>query len=274
MDRIKNTIELAKVSWQVLMHDRELLWIPVLSMFASLGLLIVLAIPAFAMLDTSSSEESVSPGVAFVGLLAALGLSVIAVFFKGALVAAAHDRMTGGDPTVSNAISRATKHIAGLVPWALLTATVGLILQAIRERSGILGRIVTNIAGAAWEIVTFLVIPAIIIDDMGAIDGVKRSGQLLKRTWGENLAARVGFGLVGFAAAIPLILVVVLLAASGSTALLVVGIAIAVVGFALISVVLTALNAIFQTALYMYATTGETPTAFRGTSLAQSFVHK
>lgn len=274
MGRIKNTIELAKVSWGVLMKDRELLWIPVLSMLASLGLLIVLAIPAFAMLDTSSADESVNPGIAFIGLLAALGMSMIAVFFNGALVGAAHDRMTGGDPTVSSAISTATSRLGGLVPWALITATVGLILQAIRERSGALGNIVTSIAGAAWEVVTFLVIPSIIIDNLGAVEGVKRSGQLLKTTWGENIAARVGFGLVGFVAALPLLLIVGLLVASGSTVLTVVGIAIAVVGFALISVVMTALNAIFQTALYMYATTGETPADFRGTGLPNSFERK
>ncbi|MEZ5281610.1 MAG: DUF6159 family protein [Acidimicrobiales bacterium] len=271
MGRIRNTLELAKVSWRVLMQDRELLWIPVLSMVASLVLLAVLAVPAFAMLDTTSADDSVSPGLAFIGLLAALGMSIIAVFFNGALVGAAHDRMTGGDPTVSSAISTAVSRLGGLVPWALITATVGLVLQAIRERSGALGRIVTGIAGAAWEVVTFLVIPAIVIDGLGAVDGVKRSGALLKRTWGENLAARVGFGLVGFLAALPLLVIVALLVSSGSTALLVVGIVIAVVGFALISVVMTALNAIFQTALYMYATTGETPSAFRGTGLPQTF---
>jgi hypothetical protein len=273
MGRIRNTIELAKVSWSVLMHDKELLWLPVLSMVASLVVILILAIPAFAMLDTSDTE-SVNPALAVLGVIAALALSTIAIFFNGALVAAAHDRMTGGDPTVSSAISRATARVGALLPWALLTATVGLVLQAIRERSGFLGKFVTNIAGAAWEIVTFLVVPAIMIDELGAIDGLKRSGQLLKRTWGENLAARVGFGLVGLVIGVVLALVVALFVATGVTVLIVLGVIIAVIGIILLSVVMSALTAIFQTALYMYATTGETPSAFRGTSLADSFRNK
>lgn len=276
MGRIKNTIELAKVSWRVLMKDRELLWLPVLSMVGSLIVLAVLAIPAFALLDTGSTngDESFNPAVAVLGVIAVLALSVIAVFFNGALVGAAHDRMTGGDPTVSSAVSRATKHLGGLVPWAILTATVGLVLQALRERSGAIGSFVVGLVGVAWEVVTFLVVPAVIIDDLGAVDAVKRSGNLLKTTWGENLAARVGFGLLGFVAAIPIILVVVACLATGVTALIVLGIIVAVLGAILLNSVLTALNAIFQTALYMYATTGSVPSDFAGTNLASSFEQK
>jgi hypothetical protein len=44
-----------------------------------------------------------------------------------------------------------------------------------------------------------------------------------------------------------------------------------VVWIALVVVVMTALNAIFQTALYMYATTGSMPTGFETTDLRQTF---
>ncbi len=277
MERIRNAMELAKISWRVLMKDRELLWLPVLSMAISLVVIGVFAAMAFAMpgsTDAVTGEEQLSPAVAVIGILGALALSVVAVFFNGALVAGAHERMTGGDPTVSSAIGRASSHLGGLVPWALLTATVGLILQAIRERAGFLGNIVTSIAGAAWELITFLVVPAIIIDDLGAVDGIKRSGNLLKQTWGENIAARVGFGLLGFVAFIPLAIVVVLLAATGITAMIVLAVIVAVVGIVLLSAVLTSLNAIFQTALYLYATTGTVPSDFAGSSLPNSFAPK
>ena len=92
-----------------------------------------------------------------------------------------------------------------MIPWALLTATVGLVLQALRDRAGRLGDFVIGLIGLAWDVATFLVVPAIVIDDHGAWDGVKQSGSLLRQTWGENLAARVGFGLLGFLAVIPAI---------------------------------------------------------------------
>ncbi len=274
MGRIKNTWELAKISWRVITHDRELLWIPVLSFLTAAAVLVVIAVPAIAIADTSSTttsgEESVDPLLAVLGIVAALALGLISVFFTGALVAGAHQRFSGGDPTVGSSISKAFSRISGLVPWALLTVTVGLILQSLRERSGLLGRFVVNLIGTAWDVATFLVVPAIIIDEMGAVDGLKRSGSLLKQTWGENIAARVGFGLLGFAAIIPVVLLVAIGAALGSVAL-VATIIVAVVWVAIVVVVMTALNAVFQTALYLYATTGSLPAGFEGADLRATF---
>ena len=273
MGRISNTIALAKVSWRVLRKDRELLLIPVLSFLASIAVLALIWLPTLSAIDTSTlAGESEDPGAVLlvVGIITAMALSIISVFFNGALVAGAHERLSGGDPTVRSAVGRAFSRLPGLLPWAILTGTVGLILQAARERAGWLGRFVVNMVGMAWQTATFLVVPAIVIDDHGAVSGLKASAALLKRTWGENIAARVGFGLLGFVAIIPAVLVVVATGALGGAAL-VLGILVAVPYLALVVVVLTALNAVFQTALYLYATTGSVPTGFDDSNLQASF---
>ena len=273
MGRISNTIALAKVSWRVLRKDRELLLIPVLSFLASIAVLALIWLPTLSTIDTSAvAGESDDPGAVLllVGIITAMALSIITVFFNGALVAGAHERLSGGDPTVRSAVGRAFSRLPGLLPWAILTGTVGLILQAARERAGWLGRFVVNMVGMAWQTATFLVVPAIVIDDHGAVSGLKASAALLKRTWGENIAARVGFGLLGFVAIIPAVLVVVATGALGGAAL-VLGILVAVPYLALVVVVLTALNAVFQTALYLYATTGSVPTGFDDSNLQASF---
>ena len=273
MGRISNTIALAKVSWRVLRKDRELLLIPVLSFLASIAVLALIWLPTLSAIDTSALEgEHEDPGalLGIVGIITAMALSIITVFFNGALVAGAHERLSGGDPTVRSAVGRAFSRLPGLLPWAILTGTVGLILQAVRERAGWLGRFVVNMIGMAWKTATFLVVPAIVIDDHGAISGLKASAALLKRTWGENIAARVGFGLLGFVAIIPAVLVVGATGALGGAAL-VLGILVAVPYLALVVVVLTALNAVFQTALYLYATTDSVPTGFDDANLQASF---
>ena len=278
MGRLRNTLHLAKTSWTVLKKDRELLWIPVLSFLASAAVLAVALVLVLVTLSVTSSDaqsgEAVNPAAIVVFVIAALAMGVISVFFNGALVAGAHERMTGGDPTVGSSVRRAFARIPGLVPWAILTTTVGLVLQALRERAGFLGRMVISMVGMAWEVVTFLTVPAIVIDNLGAIEGVKRSASLLRRTWGENIAARVGFGLLGFLLMIPAAVVAGLFIASGVGVLAVVGIIVAVAWVAVVMVVLTALNAIFQTALYLYATTGVLPSGFEQAPLAQTFVHK
>ncbi len=273
MGRIRNTFELAKLSWGVLKKDRELLVIPVLSFLASAALLIPLMFVVFVTSSTESGgvdEASANPAMVLVGIVAALGLSVISVFFNGALVAGAHERLAGGDPTVGSAIRKAFSRIPGLVPWAILTATVGMILRALRDRAGWLGQFVISMVGMAWEVATFLVVPAIVIDDKGAIEGLKTSGSLLKSTWGENLAARVGFGILGVVAVLPALLPLVVLGSLGGVGLIV-GFAIGMVWVAVVVVVMTALNSVFQAALYLYATSGMAPSGFEGSSLGESF---
>ena len=273
MGRISNTIALAKVSWKVLQKDRELLVLPVLSFVTSIVVLALLWLPTLSAIDTSGlAGESGDPGAALiiVGVISAMAMSIISVFFNGALVAGAHERLSGGDPTVRSALGRALSRLSGLLPWAIITGTVGLILQAARERAGWLGRFVVNMVGMAWQTATFLVVPAIVIDDLGAVEGLKSSASLLKRTWGENIAARVGFGLLGLVAMIPAVVVLTATGALGGAAL-VVGIILAVAYVALVVVVLTALNAVFQTALYLYATTGSVPTGFDDSNLQASF---
>ena len=273
MGRISNTIALAKVSWKVLRKDRELLLLPVLSFLASILVLTLLWLPTLSAIDTSGlADEGGDPGAVLivVGVISAMAMSIISVFFNGALVAGAHERLSGGDPTVRSALGRALSRLSGLLPWAIITGTVGLILQAVRERAGWMGRFVVNMVGMAWQTATFLVVPAIVIDDHRAVSGLKASAALLKRTWGENIAARVGFGLLGLVAVIPAVIVLFATGALGGAAL-VVGILLAVPYLALVVVVLTALNAVFQTALYLYATTGSVPAGFDDSNLQDSF---
>ena len=136
-------------------------------------------------------------------IAAALVLGVVAVFFNGALVAGAHERLTGGDPTVRSAIGRAFARIPGLVPWAIITTTVGLVLQALPGSGRLAGPDRHPHAGDGLDVVTFLTVPPSSSTTWGRIAGLKQSASLLRRTWGENIAARVGFGLLGFVLIIP-----------------------------------------------------------------------
>ena len=99
---------------------------------------------------------------------------------------------------------------------------------------------------------------------------LKRSGSLLRQTWGENIAARIGFSLIGVVAVIPGVVIGAIGMSAGGVAL-VIGLAVAVAWIAVVVVVITALSAIFQTALYLYATTGTLPAGFENADLRGTF---
>jgi len=269
MGRISRTIELAKASWQVLKADKELLVLPILSLVATL---IVAASFLAPILMTGNGTDIEDPGtVGYVLMfIAYVALAFITIFFNAALVHAANERLDGGDPTVGSALRGAAARVHRILPWALVSATVSIILRAIEERAGVFGRIVSGIAGIAWSLVTFLVVPVLVIEDIGVIDAVKRSGALFKRTWGENMAAQIGFGLLGFVAVLPAFLVGAVAVSAGGT-IAFAGIVIAVLWVLAVVMVLSALNGIFQTALYRYAAGRDTEGAFGGHDLSAAF---
>ena len=70
------------------------------------------------------------------------------------------------------------------------------MLQLLRERGGIAGAIVAALGGMAWNIITFLVVPVLVVEGVGPIGAIKRSAGLLKKTWGEQVIGSAGIGLV------------------------------------------------------------------------------
>ena len=268
MERISRTVELAKASWNVLKADKELVLLPILSLVATIAVAATFLIPILRAGGETGFEET--DPIAFVLMgLAYVVLAFITIFFNAALVHAANERMEGGDPTVGSALRGAASRVHRILPWAIVSATVSIILRSIQERAGLLGRIVIGFVGLAWSLVTFLVVPVLVMEDVGVIEGVKRSGNMFKKTWGENMAAQVGFGILGFVLILPAIAV----AAIGFNASNSIGVplfVIAVLWALAVTMVLSALSGIFQTALYRYAS-GRSTGAFATNELSAAF---
>lgn len=274
MTRIRNSWELFKVSWGVLRSDKTLAAIPAISAVVSLVALAGFGGLFYALgIDTGSEKEGTEAIDAIGYVIAAVAYVVFAfitVYFQSALVAGANERLEGGDATVGKSLGAAGGKLHRILPWALVTATVSFIISQI-ERQGWIGQIVGNLLGMAWNVLTFLTIPIIMLEDVGPIAALKRSGTLFKKTWGENLVAQAGFGLFGFLLFLPAIAVGALGLASGNDVVAGVAIGVAVAWVAVVMVVLSALSGIYRTALYRYAVDGSVPPAFAGADLSGAF---
>src|SRR5690606_3590144 len=121
--------------------------------------------------------------------------------------AAAMMRLDGCVPTVPDGLRIARSKWVQILGYAAIAATVGLLLRAIEERAGFVGRIVVGLIGVAWTVATFLTVPVLVARDVGPVEAVKESATLLGRTWGENLIGNGGLGLVMFLANVLVVLV-------------------------------------------------------------------
>jgi hypothetical protein len=269
MGRFENSMVLAKASWRVLRDDKQLALLPLLSMVATLIVGATFLIPIGLVAHDANGGYQFKPLDYVLGIVGYLVLTYVVVFFNAALVYAADRRLAGEQVTLGEAIHAAGARSHVLLPWVIVSATVSIVLRMIEERAGIVGRIVGAFAGMAWSVVTFLVLPILVIEGIGPIAAVKRSGELFKRTWGENLMANAGIGIVVMLAAIAGALPFALLIAAGGV-VAVVGIAGIVVWFVTVSLVGAALTGILQVALYRFATGTQVP-GFEGAQLNAAF---
>jgi hypothetical protein len=273
MGRFARSWAIAKASGRVLRSDKELLVIPVVGFVCTMAVVVLLGGAAWISVEqtvdatTGSTEYSPTPVTYAVGVVGYLLATFVGIFFTSALVGGAYQRLTGGDPTIGSALAAAGRRIGPIFLWSLVVTTVGLILQAIEERAGILGTVIANLVGMAWKIVTWLAIPIIVVEGTGPFASLKRSGQLFKKTWGENIAAQVGFGLLAL-----LLVLGGVVVGGGITALLpIVGIPLLIVYFAAVALTLSALNGIYRAALYIYASTGRVPDEYPDEVMAEAF---
>jgi hypothetical protein len=200
----------------------------------------------------------------------------VVIFFNAALISCAMIRLRGGDPTVGDGLRAASRHLPAIFGWSLLSAVVGMLVQAIEQRVGFLGKLVVSLIGLAWAIASYFVIPVIVTENVGPVEALKRSAEIIKKMWGETLTTQIGLSVVtGIAAMISgLILAAGTIVVNDAP---VVGISLVALGVAamLAGIVIgAALQAILTAALYLYAADGKAPQNFDGKLLDAAFARK
>src|SRR5467141_4650633 len=226
--RLRIGWQLTKVSLGILRKEKGLIVLPFLSLLLTGAAWLVFLISIFFF--TATPTNPFGYWLFYVGLAIVYYVTFfVSIYFNAAVMGAAMIRLNGGDPTISDGLKVARTNIRRIAGWALVTATIGLVLRAIAERFGFIGRIIAGALGAAWGIVTYLVVPVLIFEKIGPWAAVKRSGSLLRQTWGEAAGGYLSLGGIIVLLALPGILFFIVGGLVGGVVGLVVGVAIAAV---------------------------------------------
>ena len=270
MSTFSRSWNLVKAAWGVLRDDKELIIFPIVSAIAAILVTIAFAVPEFLLYSAGGNEVL---GYVLLFLFYLVQYTVI-IFANSALVGAALIRLRGGNPTLCDGFQIAFSRFGTIVGYALIAATVGIILQALSRR-GALGDIVRALIGLAWHLATYLVVPVLVVENVGPIAAVKRSASLLKRTWGEQIVGGAGMGLVFFL----LFLLATALAGAGiflgvslnSTALIVACIVAGILAYIVLALLSSTLGSIYSAAVYRYAAEGEMSKQFAPELIRNTF---
>ncbi|MCR4335327.1 MAG: DUF6159 family protein [archaeon] len=274
-ESIKAGWKLTKVSFAMLMEEKKLMIFPFLSAFFSILLLVGFFAPFVITGALSVNTDTESFGnVLYLAVLFAyyIGTSFLAIFFNVALVHAVKSRIEGSGESMSSSISFAFSRFGVILQWAVLSALVGLIMNAIesaaRKVKGIgplLLGILRGIIGLAWGLLTFFIIPVIVYQNLGVIDTIKKSGETLKATWKEALFIGFSTGLIFFAMFLIWVIIGAVAIISAIAIEPLIGVAVAlffVFGFLIMILIQSAISQIYKTLLYLYADQGILPPGF------------
>nr|WP_063571467.1 DUF6159 family protein [Luteibacter rhizovicinus] len=280
MGKFARSWALMKASANILRQDKELMLFPLFAGLASLAVIATFAWPVFTLIahhraGFEGERGHASPMFMLVSFLFYFVQYTVVIFFNTALASAAMIRLDGGNPTVGDGIRLAMGKLPNIIGYALIAATVGMILRALQERFGFIGRIIVGMIGLGWTVATFLVVPVLAAQDVGPIDAIKRSTSLLRSTWGENLIGNAGIGVAGGLLTFGLILISAMLffgaVATHSVALMFVVGAAAVIGLVALSLFQTAMHGVYSAALYRFAEEGDPGQGFDRALLESAF---
>lgn len=251
MQRIRRGFRLVGHSWDILRDQPQLLGVVGILVLAQLAV-----VGAYASGVVGWHSLAHDGRLGYLRLYPALVVcQMISVLAAAVVTYVVADRLEGGSATWRDGVAATVKRAPALIGWALLTATVGLVLRVVQERLGFIGRIVFGVIGIVWSVATAFAVPVIVLEDAGPIRSVRRSASLIRQRWGEQLTGDTAIGVALLVCAIPLFIA----AAFGFAAGPAVGIVLEVAVFALLLAGQQALGGIFQVALYRYAVSGNAP---------------
>lgn len=262
--------KMSKLSMRVVMKDPELIFYTILCGIMSLVTMVSISIPQF--LEQSWAIDSNGNITPLYGVFIFLGymiVSIVVTFWNSAIVANSHMRLTGKNPTFADGISAATKKLPIIIVWGIIAGTVGLLLkmlnQAAQNKKGgaaVLAQILTMVGATIWWMVTFFMIPHLIIEGKGVRESFSSSKSMFFNRWGENVSAGMGIGLVTFFfGAIIVVISLGLMLALGP--LWYIGLGIGGVAIATLIAWSNAAEQVAITALYLYTKNGQMPELYR-----------
>jgi len=269
-----NSRALTRQSWAIFKDNRYLLAYPVVGVAIGVVPFLVVVPGVFFI---ANDQNWIGWALVVIGVYL---LALVNAVVQAGLTVSAAAELEGGHSSLGHGLSTAMGRLGRLARWAFVSTVVGVLIGALRgnDSGGIVAVIFRNVVAAAadvmWQLITFFVMPAMMLDDLGMIDAIKKSASTFKQRWGTQLAGgvRIG-GLIGLVAILPAILALVggvVLSTIGAWA---VGVPLAVIGLVVLIVaglVLTAIRGVFSVVLYRYATQGVVEGGFTEEQLAGS----
>jgi len=197
-------------AWQMAFKDKDLLKPSIYALISGAIVTAIGVIPIIIVVFLFDTSGLIGRALLFVfGAILVFAHFVVSYVFSGMTVYLIYQYLTEGDGKMSTAWSIVRRDFFDLVTLAAASTAVSLLRSAAqrnRGRRGV-GAIGASVLSAAagflevlWTEAAFIILPAMVIEDLNLVEGGKRVGQIVR----DNLLL-VGISTVGVRAVTGLI---------------------------------------------------------------------
>ena len=212
-DRIKRAGEIIKLTGKFCLDEKGAFIPPLLTMIFTLvaALMFGAIIFQFTPFEVILGTEPLTLENGWPMALGLVAYLFVTIFFYNMSYATASGMvyiyMRGRDPSLGDGWRAAMGVVGGIIVLSIASVIVTIIRMIIRaasRKSGtggrIVGGIVEGILGWLWMMINYFTIPAMVAEELGAKDGIKRSASLVKNNFVDVMiketAVRWGFGVL------------------------------------------------------------------------------
>jgi hypothetical protein len=187
-----------KESFSLITKDRDLIKPSIYSIFFGLFFTVITGIAIY--LSTAMMPQEV---VYILVFLVLLGEYYISYFFTGMTAFLVYDYFKDGDATMSEAWAAAKKNAVTLFYLSIISAIVKVVTGVLRGRrgrergaAGGLADMVLGFIERVWTVATYLIIPAIVIEDRDLKGAVARASDIIQKNLLPIGVGEIAVGLV------------------------------------------------------------------------------
>jgi len=265
---VSSTSAALRASFRVLRQNKQLIVFPAVAIPTEAVLLAgFVALDVVSTHGFSAAARQFGVGQYVILALAYLVLTTVGTYFNVALFVAAAAAMRGERPDVRDALREATRRLPTILAWSALASIISVVLHVTERRIPILS-LILNIS---WGCLSFLMLPVMVFEGVGVRRATRRTTDLFRTVWYEEVAGTLRLGGITLLLAIPAVVVMVGGLTTGSEAAIIFAVCVCVLWFGLCVLVMSCLTSVFRVAVYQYATTRTTPPQFDGVDLSRAF---
>lgn len=257
--------QLLSTSLKILMKNKRLLFYPAIYGVLCLLIILTFALPSIGLWQNThllSAQVSLPAAFSVSWFLLLIGCyflcNVLLLSCRAAIISYVSLYLQGQRPRLMLSLQIACQHFAALAVWSLINSTLGLVLRTLENHSG-LRNFVGNLLGATWTFITFLALPAMIIDQHAPIAAISESITLSKKSWGQELIGLLSINVLYYLFYYPAYAILLLSLIFLHNNAMLLGLSLGGALLLLGNLVDSVLHGIYQTVLFQYAQTGTLP---------------